>query len=106
MEIRHFHPFAALGGGASGSSKARIGRIQPRFRCRGDIDAAALRDFQPLAGARGTVLDLFNRQLYRDSNGREPPSDWCEATLSKPTLIGVRGPATTVALWSGLRAPP
>jgi hypothetical protein len=50
-----------------------------------------VRDFQRLAGERGTVLDLFDRQPYRDFYGREPPADWCEATLSEPTLTGVRG---------------
>lgn len=84
LEIRHFHLFAGLGGGAAGFNRgeARVGTLQARFRCLGgvDVDPAAMRDFERLAGARGTVLDLFDREQYRDFHGAEPPADWREAT--------------------------
>lgn len=82
-EIRHFHLFAGLGGGAKGfnSASARVGNMVGRFRCIGgiDVDAAAMRDFERLTGVRGTVLDLFDRDQYRDFNGSEPPAGWREA---------------------------
>lgn len=47
-EIRHFHLFGAIGGGADGFNKgeARIGNLVAKFRCIGsvDVDAAANRD--------------------------------------------------------------
>lgn len=83
-EIRHFHLFAGLGGGAAGFNRgeARVGSLQARFRCLGgvDVDPAAMRDFGRLAGVPGTVLDLFDREQYRDFHGSEPPADWREAT--------------------------
>lgn len=61
VKIRHFHLFAGLGGGARGFNRgtARVGQLQARFRCIGgvDVDPAAMRDFERLAGVRGTVLD-------------------------------------------------
>lgn len=82
-EIRHFHLFAGLGGGAKGfnSASARVGNMVGRFRCIGgiDVDAAAMRDFERLTDVRGTVLDLFDRDQYRDFHGSEPPAGWCEA---------------------------
>jgi len=84
VEIRHFHLFAGLGGGARGFNRgeARVGQLQARFRCIGgiDVDPAAMRDFQRLAGVPGTVLDMFDREQYRAFHGREPGSDWREAT--------------------------
>lgn len=84
IEIRHFHLFAGLGGGAKGFNRAqpRVGNLQARFRCLGgiDVDAAAMRDFERLAGVPGTVLDLFDRDQYRDFHGSEPPAGWREAT--------------------------
>lgn len=83
VEIRHFHLFAGLGGGAKGFNRAqpRVGNLQAKFRCIGgiDVDAAATRDFQRLAGVPGTVLDLFDRDQYRDFHGKEPPPEWREA---------------------------
>jgi site-specific DNA-cytosine methylase len=83
-EIRHFHLFAGLGGGARGFNRAspRVGNLTGRFRCLGgiDVDPAAVRDFGRLAGVPGTVMDLFDRDQYRDFHGTEPPSDWREAT--------------------------
>ena len=86
IEIRHFHAFVGLGGGARGFNKAspRVGNMQARFRCIGgiDVDAAAIRDFDRLAGAKGTVLDLFDRSQYEAFHGRTPPTGWVEATVA------------------------
>lgn len=84
IEIRHFHLFAGLGGGARGFNRgeARVGSLQARFRCIGgiDVDPAAMRDFERLAGVPGTVLDMFDREQYLAFHGAEPPADWREAT--------------------------
>lgn len=83
-EIRHFHLFCGLGGGAKGFNKAspRVGNMVGKFRCIGgvDVDAPAIRDFERLTGARGTVLDLFDRSQFQDFHGMEPPAGWREAT--------------------------
>lgn len=83
-EIRHFHLFCGLGGGAAGfnNGEARVGAMQAQFRCIGgiDSDAAAIADFGRLAGVPGTVLDLFDRHQYKAWHGHEPPADWREAT--------------------------
>lgn len=85
-EIRHFHFFCGLGGGAKGfnQGQARVGNLHAKFRCIGgiDVDKAAIRDFDRIAGARGTVLDLFTREQYRIFHGQEPPDDWREATIT------------------------
>lgn len=79
-EIRHFHLFCGVGGGAVGFNQAhaRVGEADARFRCLGgiDVDAAAVRDFSRLAGVPGTLLDLFDRDQYRDWHGAEPPEGW------------------------------
>lgn len=84
VEIRHFHLFAGLGGGAKGfgAAQPRVGSMRGRFRCLGgvDVDAAAMRDFERLSGARGTVLDLFDSEQYRAFHECDPPADWREAT--------------------------
>jgi site-specific DNA-cytosine methylase len=86
VEIRHWHMFAGLGGGAKGFNRgrARVGNMQARFRCIGgiDVDPAAMRDFERLAGVPGTVLDLFDRDQYRAFHGSEPPAYWREATVA------------------------
>lgn len=86
FEIRHAHLFCGLGGGAAGFNQARpdIGTAQATFRCIGgiDVDAAAIRDFDRISGARGTVLDLFDRDQYRAFHGCEPPAGWREATTA------------------------
>ncbi|MBL0720220.1 DNA cytosine methyltransferase [Piscinibacter sp. Jin2] len=83
-EIRHFHLFAGLGGGARGFNRgaARVGNLVARFRCIGGIDndAAAMRDFKALAGVPGTVLDMFDREQFTAFHGHEPGPDWREAT--------------------------
>ena len=82
-EIRHFHLFCGLGAGARGFNRgqARVGRLQAVFRCIGgiDVDPAAVRDFERLAGTPGTVLDLFSRVQYAAFHGHEPPPGWQEA---------------------------
>ncbi|WP_333907157.1 DNA cytosine methyltransferase [Delftia acidovorans] len=86
VEIRHFHLFCGLGGGARGFNRAspRVGNLQAKFRCLGgiDVDPASIRDFGLLAGVPGTVLDLFDREQYRTFHGAEPPADWREATAA------------------------
>lgn len=82
-EIRHFHLFCGLGGGAKGFNQARprVGNMVAQFRCIGgiDVDGASIRDFGRLTGVPGTVLDLFDRDQYLDFHGAEPPADWREA---------------------------
>jgi len=82
-EIRHFHLFCGLGGGAKGFNQARprVGNMVAQFRCIGgiDVDAASISDFGRLTGVPGTVLDLFDRGQYRAFHGAEPPADWREA---------------------------
>lgn len=83
-EIRHFHLFGAIGGGAKGfmRGKARVGNLVARPRCIGsiDVDPAANRDFKRLVGVEATTLDLFDRTQYEAFHGHPPPSDWREAT--------------------------
>lgn len=85
-EIRHFHLFAGLGGGARGfnQGEARVGNTEAKFRCIGgiDVDPAAIKDFDRLAGVPGTVLDLFSYQQYVDFHGHVPPPGWTEATTA------------------------
>lgn len=85
-EIRHFHLFCGLGGGAKGFNKAspRVGNMVGKFRCIGgiDVDAPAIRDFERLTGTRGTVLDLFDRSQFIDFHGHEPPAGWREASTA------------------------
>ncbi|PKN07903.1 MAG: DNA methyltransferase [Deltaproteobacteria bacterium HGW-Deltaproteobacteria-8] len=82
-EIKHFHLFCGLGGGAKGfnEGEARVGNLQARFRCIGgvDVDRAAIADFGRLAGVPGTCLDMFDREQYLAFHGHEPPADWREA---------------------------
>lgn len=98
-EIRHFHLFCGLGGGAKGFNRAspRVGNLVGKFRCLGGIDvsAPAIRDFERLTGARGTVLDLFDRSQFLDFHGVEPPASWREA-----------GPADIRAASAAPSAPP
>lgn len=85
VEVRHFHLFCGLGGGARGFNRgrARVRHLEARFRCIGGVDVspAVVRDFERLAGARGTVLDLFDVGQYRAYHGKEPPAGWREATV-------------------------
>lgn len=83
-EITHFHLFCGLGGGARGFNRgqARVGNMEAKYRCLGgiDVDPASIRDFDKLAGVRGTVMDLFSLEQYIAYHGKLPPSDWREAT--------------------------
>lgn len=83
LEIRHFHLFCGLGGGAKGFNrgKAELGAMRAKFRCIGgiDVDAAAVRDFEKLVGVRGSCLDLFDREQYIAFHGHQPPAGWKEA---------------------------
>lgn len=85
-EIRHFHLFCGLGGGAAGFNRgrAKVGNMQAKFRCIGgiDSDAAGIADFERLSGTSGTVMDLFSREQYQHFHGRDPSADWREATPS------------------------
>jgi site-specific DNA-cytosine methylase len=82
--VRHGHLFCGLGGGAQGFNAAnpRVGNMVAKFECVGgiDIDAASIRDFNRLTGARGTVMDLFDREQYEAFYGHKPPHGWREAT--------------------------
>lgn len=84
IEIRHFHLFCGLGGGAAGFNRgeARVGNVSAKSRCIGgiDVDAAGIRDFSMLSGVPGTVLDMFDREQYLAFHGKEPSADWREAT--------------------------
>lgn len=77
-EIRHFHLFGAIGGGAKGfmRGKARVGNMTARPRCIGsvDVDAAANRDFKRLVGVDATTLDLFDRDQYVAFHGHQSPA--------------------------------
>ncbi|MAF05582.1 DNA cytosine methyltransferase [Herbaspirillum sp.] len=82
-EVRHFHLFGAIGGGARGFSRAsaRVGNMVAKFRCIGsvDVDAAANRDFGRLVGVPATTLDLFDLDQYLAFHGHMPPPGWREA---------------------------
>lgn len=84
IEIRHFHLFCGLGGGAKGFNRGRaqVGPLAARFRCIGgvDVDPASIADFERAAGVRGTVLDMFDRDQFMAFHGKEPPPGWREAT--------------------------
>ncbi len=77
-EIRHFHLFGAIGGGAKGFMKgtARVGNLVAKPRCIGsvDVDAAANRDFKRMTGVDATTLDLFDLDQYRAFHGQMPPA--------------------------------
>jgi site-specific DNA-cytosine methylase len=83
VEIRHAHLFCGLGGGAAGFNDARpvVGSMRGQFRCLGgiDVDPAGIRDFQRLTGVPGSVMDMFDRDQYRDFHGRDPGPEWREA---------------------------
>lgn len=84
VEVRHFHLFCGLGGGAMGFNRgqARVGQQVAKFRCLGgvDVDDAAIKEFTRLVGVPGTVIDLFDRDQYKAFHGIEPTRDWREAT--------------------------
>lgn len=72
-EIRVFHMFGAIGGGAKGFNRgsARVGNMVAKFRCIGsvDVDQAANRDFQRLVGVpapNNNTLRWCTRQIKID----------------------------------------
>ena len=83
-EIRHFHLFLGLGGGARGFNRAsvKIANMEGVYRCIGGIDndPAACRDAERLAGMKASCLDLFDREQYVAFHGHEPGHGWREAT--------------------------
>ena len=85
-EIRHFHLFCGLGGGARGFNRgsARVGNMVAEFRCIGgiDIDPGSIKDFGRMASVPGTVLDLFDREQFEAFHGHAPPAHWREATTA------------------------
>jgi len=85
IEIRVAHFFAGIGGGAKGfnAAQARVGHLEAEFRCIGgiDVDAGAVRSFERLTGARGTVLDLMDREQFIAFHGKAPPPGWREASV-------------------------
>ncbi|GAB7553160.1 hypothetical protein NRB_26660 [Novosphingobium sp. 11B] len=101
-EIRHAHMFCGVGGGAIGFNKARprVGNTQAKFICVGGIDndAGAIKNFERLTGAKGTVMDLFDRQQYMAFHGREPANDFKEATPAD--IRAAYGPIVDVAFLS------
>jgi site-specific DNA-cytosine methylase len=82
--FNHFHFCCGVGGGGKGFNQSNpvVGNVQAHWRCIGgiDIDPGALRDFQQLTGAPGTLIDLFTRSQYVAFNEKEPPPQWREAT--------------------------
>jgi site-specific DNA-cytosine methylase len=82
--IYHAHLFCGVGAGAKGfnMAKARVGSTVAKFVCSGgiDVDPGAIKNFNRLTGADGTVLDLFARDQYLAFHGHEPPADFKEAT--------------------------
>ena len=78
------HLFCGIGAGAAGFNDAnpRVHGVTGRFVCAGgiDVDPGAIANFDRIAGARGTVMDLFDREQYIAFHGKEPPAGWREAT--------------------------
>ncbi len=83
VDIKHFHLFCGLGGGARGFNRgqARVGNLRAKFRCIGGIDSdpASIHDFSNRAGAPGTVMDLFSLEQFIAFHGKEPSSGWRQA---------------------------
>lgn len=114
VEFTHFHLFCGIGGGARGfndSPEARLGSFRARMRCIGgvDNDAGALKDFERLTGAPGTMMDLFSALQFaqyhaacaskaskrcKDCNNTGlPPAGWREVTPADLRLAaGGRSP--------------
>ncbi|ROR25135.1 C-5 cytosine-specific DNA methylase [Comamonas sp. BIGb0124] len=85
-EIRHGHLFCGAGGGAKGFNKSKpsIGVMIGKMRCVGGIDndPAGIADFERESGVKGTLMDLADSRQYEAFHGREPPSEWREATTA------------------------
>ena len=90
MNIMHLHErvyrvghiACGIGAGAKGFNDAqpRVGMMKARFECAGgiDVDAGAIKNFNKMTGAKGTVADLFSRDQYIRFHGKTPPADWKE----------------------------
>jgi len=76
--------FGGMGGGALGAqmATAEYRGLKGRAVILGSVDSDpdACADFEMLTGVKATVMDLFDREQYRDWWGVEPPADWREAT--------------------------
>lgn len=100
--FRHAHLACGIGAGARGFNMAnpRVGNVRARFECAGgiDVDAGAIRNFEKLTGAKGTVMDLFSLEQYVDFHGHLPPADWREATPAD--VFAAFGPDIDVAFTS------
>lgn len=75
--------FCGIGAGLKGfkDARPRIANVQARWEIAGgvDVDPGAIVNFNRITGARGTVMDLFDREQFLAFHGCEPPSDWHEA---------------------------
>jgi site-specific DNA-cytosine methylase len=78
------HLACGIGSGAAGFNDARatVDGVAGRYECAGgiDVDAGAIANFDRMTGARGTVMDLFNREQYAAFHGHQPPVGWKEAS--------------------------
>jgi site-specific DNA-cytosine methylase len=78
--FRHGHMACGIGAGAKGFNMAnpRVGNMRGRFECAGgiDVDEGAIRNFQHMTGVKGTVMDLFDEDLYRAFHDKAPPRGW------------------------------
>ena len=107
LEITHFTLCAGIGGLSLGLSRARaalrgpLGGLHAQMRCLGGVDSdpAVCRDFERLTGARGTCLDLFDRDDYCAFHGHAPPDDWREATPAD-VLAAAGGEHPDILAWS------
>lgn len=83
-EFLHFHMCGGLAGAAKGFNRgqARVGNLTIKARCIGgiDVDPGACRDFTHAAGVAATCMDLFDRDQYVAFHGKQPPTEWREAT--------------------------
>lgn len=83
-KLRVGNLFCGIGAGAKGfkDARPRIGHVEARWEIAGgiDVDPGAIRNFDRITGARGTVLDMFDEEQYRAFHGCAPPSGWHEAT--------------------------
>jgi site-specific DNA-cytosine methylase len=82
--FRHAHLACGIGAGARGFNMAnpRVGNVSARFECAGgiDVDEGAIRNFERLTGAKGTVMDLFSAEQYAEFHGKAPPREFREAS--------------------------
>lgn len=76
--------FCGIGAGLKGfkDARPRIAHVKARWEIAGgvDVDEGAIRNFNHITGARGTVMDLFDREQYLAFHGCEPPAAWRPAT--------------------------